>query len=179
MNRSSLLRSTLVTCATLVANAYIVIDANAADAACAAMIKQTLPRADLPYRVEQEMKIDGKVEKSKAVYIDGHMHVQNASGKWIRTQKPVDPKAVEALALQTSRECKVTGTETIGGAKMNVWTVKSVTPFSSGLTTSRTWIGAADGRVYRQVTDELDQRIFYDNVTAPPASDIIQPKKRK
>jgi hypothetical protein len=139
----------------------------AADAACVAMIKQTLPRPDLSYRVEQEMKVDGKVMKSKAVYIEGHMHVQNDNGKWIRTQKPVDPKAVEALALETTRECKVTGTDTINGMKMNVWTVKSVTPFEKGVTTSRTWIGAADGRVYRQLMDEMDQRIYYDNVVKP------------
>jgi hypothetical protein len=142
-------------------------NSHAADAACAAMIKQTLPRPDLPYRVEQEMKIDGNIMKSKAVYIEGHMHVQGENGKWIRTQKPVDPKAVEALALQSSRECKITGTDTIGGMKMNVWTVKSVTPFEKGMTTSRAWIGAVDGRTYRQVTDELDQRIFYDNVVKP------------
>jgi hypothetical protein len=140
---------------------------HAADAACAAMIKQTLPRPELPYRVEQEMKIDGKILKSKAVYIEGHMHVQSESGKWIRTQKPVDPKAVEALALETTRECKITGSDVLNGMKMNVWTVKSVTPFEKGVSTSRTWIGATDGRTYRQVTDELDQRIFYDNVVKP------------
>jgi hypothetical protein len=149
------------------AASLVASNSHAADAVCAAMIKQTLPRPELPYRVEQEMKIDGKIEKSKAVYIEGHMHVQGANGKWIRTQKPVDPKAVESLALQTSRECKITGSEIVGGMKMNVWTVKSVTPFEKGVSTHRTWIGAADGRVYRQLTDDLDQRIFYDNVVKP------------
>jgi hypothetical protein len=169
--RCSALSVALVsTCSLSIANSH------AADAACAAMIKQTLPRPELPYRVEQEMKIDGKVAKSKAVYIEGHMHVQSENGKWIRTQKPVDPKAVEAMALQTSRECKITGTDTIGGMKMNVWTVKSVTPFEKGMSTSRTWIGAADGRTYRQVTDELDQRIFYDNVVKP---EIEAPKAKR
>ncbi len=149
---------------------------HAADPACAAMIKQTLPRPDLPYRVEQEMKIDGKIEKSQAVYIEGHMHVKQGEGRWIRTQKPVDLKAVEAVALQTSRECKITGTDMIGGMKMNVWTVKSVTPFEKGVSTSRTWIGAVDGRVYRQLTDELDQRILYDNVVKPEIE--VQGSKR-
>jgi hypothetical protein len=158
------------------AASLVASNSHAADAACAAMIKQTLPRPDLPYRVEQEMKIDGKIEKSKAVYIEGHMHVQRENGKWIRTQKPVDPKAVEALALQTSRECKITGSDTINGMKMNVWTVKSVTPFEKGMTTSRAWIGAVDGRVYRQVTDELDQHIFYDNVVKP---EIEEKKSRR
>lgn len=55
----------------------------------------------------------------------------------------------------------------LGSMKMNVWTVKSVTPFEKGVSSSRTWIGAADGRVYRQLTDEMDQRIFYDNVVKP------------
>lgn len=149
---------------------------HAADAACAAMIKLTLPRPDLPYRVEQEMKIGGDVMKSQAVYIEGYMHVKQEGGKWIRTQKPVDAKAVEALALETARECKITGTETIGGMKMNVWTVKSVTPFEKGVTTSRAWIGAADGRTYRQVTNEMDQRIFYDNVVKP---DVDAPRSKR
>jgi hypothetical protein len=148
----------------------------AADAACAAMIKMTLPRPELPYRVEQEMKIDGKIEKNQAVYIEGYMHVKRGDGTWMRTQKPVDPKAVEALALDTTRECTITGVDTIGGMKMNVWTVKSVTPFEKGVSTHRTWIGAADGRAYRQLTSDMDQRIFYDNVVKP---DIVEPKPRR
>jgi hypothetical protein len=158
------------------ATPFVASTALAADAVCAAMIKQTLPRPDLPYRVEQEMKFDGKVEKSQAVYIEGHMHTKQGNGKWIRTQKPIDPKAVEALALQTTRECKITGSETINGMKMNVWTVKSTTPFEKGVTVHRTWIGAADGRVYRQLTDELDQRIFYDNVVKPEI-EVRKPKR--
>lgn len=147
--------------------AALSVNAHAADATCVAMIKQTLPRADLPYRAEQEVLVEGKTVKNQAVYIEGYMHVKPENGKWIRTQKPVDPKAVEALALETTRECKLTGSEIVGGMKMNVWTVKSSTPFDKSITTSRTWIGASDGRVYRQSSEGLEQRIFYDNVVKP------------
>jgi hypothetical protein len=151
--------------------ATISVNAHSADATCIAMIKQTLPRPDLPYRVEQDMLIDGKVVKNQAVYIEGYMHVKPENGKWIRTQKPVDPKAVEALALETTRDCKLTGSEIVGGMKMNVWTVKSTTPFDKSITTSRTWIGAADGRVYRLSSQGLEQRIYYDNVIKPEVAE--------
>lgn len=117
---------------------------HAADATCAAMIKQTLPRPDLPYLAEQELLVDDKSVKNQAVYIEGSMHVKAENGKWIRTQKPVDPKAVESLALETTRDCKLTGSEIVG-----------------------TWIGAPDGRAYRQSSDGLEQRIYYDNVIKP------------
>ncbi len=151
--------------------AAISVDAHAADATCVAMIKQTLPRVDLPYRAEQEILVEGKTVKNQAVYIEGYMHVKAENSKWIRTQKPVDPKAVEALALETTRECKLTGSEIVGGMKMNVWTVKSTTPFDKSITTSRTWIGAADGRVYRQRSEGFEQRIYYDNVIKPEVED--------
>ncbi len=164
MNRTNFLASAVVLSHFVAA---IGITAHAADATCVAMIKQTLPRPDLPYRAEQDIVVEGKVVKNQAVYIEGHMHVRAENGKWIRTQKPVDPKAVEALALETTRECKLTGSEIVGGMKMNVWTVKSTTPFDKSITTSRTWIGAADGRVYRQSSEGLEQRIYYDNVIKP------------
>ena len=55
--------------------------------------------------------------------------------------------------------------------KMNVWTVKSTAPFDKSITTSRTWIGAADGRVYRQRSEGFGQRIYYDNVIKPEVED--------
>lgn len=164
MNRTNFLASAVVLSYCVAA---ISITAHAADAACVAMIKQTLPRPELPYRAEQDILVEGKTVKNQAVYIEGYMHVKAENGKWIRTQKPVDPKAVEALALETTRECKLTGSEIVGGTKMNVWTVKSTTPFDKSITTSRTWIGAADGRVYRQSSQGLEQRIYYDNVIKP------------
>ena len=147
--------------------AVVGVNAHAADANCVAMIRQTLPRVDLPYRAEQDILVEGKTVKNQAVYIEGYMHVKPENGKWIRTQKPVDPKALEALALETTRDCKLTGAEIVGGMKMNVWTVKSTTPFDKSITTSHTWIGASDGRVYRQSSAGFEQRIYYDNVIKP------------
>ena len=164
MNRSFFLASAVVLIQCLAA---IGVNAQAADATCIAMIKQTLPRADLPYRAEQELLVEGKTIKNLAVYIGGYIYVKPENSKWIRTQQPVDPKAVEALALETTRDCKLTGSEIVGGMKMNVWTVKSISPFDKSITTSRTWIGAADGRVYRQSAGGMEQRIYYDNVIKP------------
>ena len=87
------------------------------------------------------------------------MPVKAENCKWIRTQKPVDPKAVESLERETTRECKFTVSEIVRGMKMNVWTVKSGTLVDKSLTTSRTWIGAADIRVYRQSSEGLEQRV--------------------
>ena len=95
------------------------------------------------------------------------MPVKAENGKWIRTQKPVDPKAVESLARETTRECKFTGSEIVRGMKMNVWTIKSGTLVDKSLTTSRAWIGAADIRVYRQSSEGLGQRVYYDNMIKP------------
>lgn len=155
--------------------AAISLNAHAVDANCAAMIKLTLPRADVPYRAEQDIVVEGKTVKNQAVYIEGYMHVKSENGKWVRTKNPVDPKAVEALALETTRDCKLTGNEIVGGVKMNVWTVKSSAPFDKSVTSSRTWIGANDGRVYRQSSEGFEQRIYYDNVTKPL---IEEPRRR-
>lgn len=81
MKINGLLGSSSVAASLFCAATLGINSVHAADAACAAMIKQTLPRPDLPYRVEQEMKIDGVVMKSQAVYIEGYMHVKQGAGK--------------------------------------------------------------------------------------------------
>ena len=135
------------------------------------------PRADLPYRVEQDIKVDGKIKTNHAVYIDGYVHVRADNGQWMRVA--VNPKAVEALALETTRECKLTASDTVGGMKMNVWTIKTISPvdpLGREHLTSRVWIGSLDGRVYRQKSDDFEQRIAYDNVVK---SDVTEPKSRQ
>lgn len=141
------------------------------------------PRADLPYRVEQDIKVDAKIKTNHAVYIDGYVHVRADNGQWMRVA--VNPRAVEALALETTRECKLTASDTVGGMKMNVWTIKTINPvdplgrLGRGLLTSRAWIGSLDGRVYRQKSDDFEQRIFYDNVVKPDVTEPTPSQKTK
>jgi hypothetical protein len=151
------------------------------DASCNAYIEATTPKPDRPYRVQQTIKIDGREMKSEAVYIKNTIYTKSpemAGGKWMRTPMP-DLKETIALAKKTTSRCTVSGVDTLDGKPMKVWTSFATTPFEPKPSQWKTWIGAADGRVYRQASDGFDQRIFYDNVVEPPASEIAQPRKRK
>lgn len=153
----------------------------AQDVSCAAYIDSTTPKPDRPYRVQQTMKLDGTEMKSEAVYINNTIYTRSpdaAGGKWRATPMP-DLKEAIAVAKKTTSRCSMTGVDTLDGKPMKVWTSYSTTPFEPKPSQWKTWIGAADGRVYRQMSDGIDQRIFYDNVAAPAASEIAQPRKRK
>jgi hypothetical protein len=54
-----------------------------------------------------------------------------------------------------------------------------VTPFDPKPVEWKAWVGAADGRVYRQSSAGFEQRIAYDKVAAPYPSDIAQPRKKR
>jgi hypothetical protein len=153
----------------------------AQDASCNAYIDATIPKPDRPYRVQQTMKIDGREMKSDAVYINNIIYTKTSEmsdGKWRATPMP-DLKSTIEVAKKTTSRCSVTGVDTLDGKPMKVWTSFATTPFEAKPSQWKTWIGALDGRVYRQTSDDFDQRIFYDNVSAPPASEIAQPRKRK
>jgi hypothetical protein len=153
----------------------------AQDASCAAYIEATTPKPDRPYRVQQTMKVDKSEMKSEAVYINNVIYTKSPQfpdGKWRATPMP-DLKEAIATAKKTTSRCSVTGVDTLDGKPMKVWTSYATTPFEPKPSQWKTWIGAIDGRVYRQASDGIDQRIFYDNVSAPAASDVAQPRKRK
>jgi hypothetical protein len=153
----------------------------AQDPSCSAYIEATVPKPNAPYRVQQLMKIDGAEMKSEAVYINNVIYTkspQYPDGKWRATPVP-DLKDAIAMAKKTTSRCSVTGVDSLDGKPMKVWTSYATTPFESKPSQWKTWIGVTDGRVYRQTSDGFDQRIFYDNVVAPPANEIAQPRKRK
>jgi hypothetical protein len=153
----------------------------AQDASCAAYIDATTPKPDRPYRVQQTIKIDKSEMKNEAVYINNTIYTRSSDapgGKWNATPMP-DLKEAIAMAKKTTSRCSVTGVDTLDGKPMKVWTSYATTPFEPKPSQWKTWIGASDGRVYRQASDGIDQRIFYDNVSAPAAGDVAQPRKRK
>ncbi len=153
----------------------------AQDASCAAYIDATTPKPDRPYRVQQTIKLDGNEMKSEAVYINNTIYTRSpdaAGSKWRATPMP-DLKEAIAMAKKTTSRCSMTGVDALDGKPMKVWTSYATTPFEPKPSQWKTWISATDGRVYRQSSDGIDQRIFYDNVSAPAASDMAQPRKRK
>jgi hypothetical protein len=159
----------------------LVACAAAQDPSCAVYIEATVPKPNAPYRVQQSIKLDGTEMKSEAVYINNVIYTKSPQfpdGKWRATPVP-DLKETIAMAKKTTSRCSVTGVDTLDGKPMKVWTSFATTPFESKPSQWKTWIGATDGRVYRQSSVDFDQRIFYDNVSAPPASEIAQPRKRK
>jgi hypothetical protein len=156
-------------------------EAVAQDASCAAYIEATVPKPNAPYRVQQTMKVAGTEMKTEAVYINNVIYTKSPQfpdGKWRATPVPDLKESIE-MAKKTTSRCSVTGVDTLDGKPMKVWTSYATTPFEAKPSQWKTWIGAVDGRVYRQTSDGFDQRIFYDNVAAPPASEIAQPRKRK
>ncbi len=176
MNPVSRLALTCALAATLAPTSVL-----AQDASCAAYIEATTPKPDRPYRVQQTMKFDGAELKSEAVYINNTIYTRSpdaAGGKWRATPMP-DLKEAIAMAKKTTSRCSMTGVDALDGKPMKVWTSYATTPFESKPSQWKTWIGATDGRVYRQTSDGIDQRIFYDNVSAPAASDVAQPRQRK
>lgn len=153
----------------------------AQDPSCTRYLELTAKKPDRPYRVNQTIAIDGAKQQNEAVYIDGTIYTKQGdskAGKWIATPVPDFKEAIE-MAKKTTSKCTMSGTELLGGVPTQVWTSYAATPFEPKPVQWKTWIGVADGRVYRQASEGVDQRYFYDNVVAPPASEVAQPRKRK
>lgn len=147
-----------------------------ADPSCDKLIDATTPKPDLPYRVSQTIMIQGKAEVSEAVFIDRVLYVQTA-GKWRSLPMP-DVKQTIQVAKDSTSQCVAGGTELVGTTPTRVWTSRVKTPFSEKAVQWKTWIGVADGRVYRQQTQDYEQRIFYDNVMAPVVEPTATRRKR-
>ncbi|TAG02654.1 MAG: hypothetical protein EAZ43_08670 [Betaproteobacteria bacterium] len=155
--------------------------AMAQDTSCNAYIDATIPKADRPYRVNQSIVVDGTKMESEAVYINNVIYTRSpemAKGKWVATPMP-DLKSTIEMAKKSTTRCKVSGADVMGGVPMKVWTSYAVTPFDPKPVEWKTWVGAADGRVYRQSSAGFEQRIAYDKVAAPDAADIAQPRKKR
>jgi len=140
---------------------------HAADPACAALIAATMPKPELPYRVRMTMKMDGKPTVMESVYINNTIYTRQAGEPtWNRTVIK-DMKALATLAADTLSGCSAGGVELVGATPTRVWTTRSVDPFTKKPMTHKVWVGVADSRVYRQVVDDIEQIISYDNVVAP------------
>lgn len=156
--------------ATVVASATLCLatTTSAADVSCAAMIEATMPKPSAPYRGTQSIALaGGKTMDNKMVYIGGTMYMQIAgSTTWLGT--PVgDLKVLAAETAKLTSNCKAGATELVGSTPTRVWTSQIKSPIDGALSEQKLWIGVNDGRVYRQKTADLDQRLFYDNVVAP------------
>jgi hypothetical protein len=177
------IRSNAVTkIAVSVAAAFLMQSAAVAqDSSCNAYIDATIPKPDRPYRVNQSMLVGGTKMESEAVYINNMIYTRSpdmAKGKWVATPMP-DMKSTIEMAKKSTSGCKVSGADVIGGVPMKVWTSYAVTPFDPKPVEWKTWVGAADGRVYRQSSSGFEQRIAYDKVVAPDPADIAQPRKKR
>lgn len=127
------------------------------------------------------MVLEGKKMESEAVYVGNVIYTRSpemAKGKWVATPMP-DLKSAIDMAKKSTTRCSVSGADAINGIPMKVWKSFAVTPFDPKPVEWKTWIGAADGRVYRQSSAGFDQRISYDNVVAPDPSEIAQPRKKR
>ena len=133
-----------------------------------AKIEATIPKPNAPYRGTQSIALaGGKTMDNKMVYIGGTMYMQIAgSTTWLGT--PVgDLKVLAAETAKLTSNCKAGATELVGSTPTRVWTSQIKSPIDGALSEQKLWIGVNDGRVYRQKTADLDQRLFYDNVVAP------------
>jgi hypothetical protein len=140
----------------------------ATDASCTAMIEATIPKPSAPYRGTQSIALGGgKTMENKMIYIGGTMHMQIA-GSTTWTAAPVgDLKTLAAETAKLTSRCVAGATELMGTTPTRVWTSQIKSPVDSSLSEQKLWIGVADGRVHRQKTTSLDQRLYYDNVVAP------------
>jgi hypothetical protein len=140
----------------------------AADASCTAMIEATIPKPSAPYRGTQSIALQGgKTMENKMVYIGATMYMQiEGSTTWSGT--PVgDLKVLVAETAKLTSNCKAGATELIGSTPTRVWTSQIKSPVVGSMSEQKLWIGIADGRVHRQKTADVDQRLYYDNVVAP------------
>lgn len=163
------------------ATACFIAPVRAADSSCNAYIDATVPKPDRPYRINQTMLVGGTKMESEGVYINNMIYTRSpemAKGKWVATPMP-DLKSSIDMAQRTTTRCSVTGADLINGVPMKVWTSYAVTQFDPKPVEWKTWIGALDGRVYRQSAAGFEQRIAYDTVAAPDPSEIAQPRKKQ
>ncbi|MBL8309284.1 MAG: hypothetical protein JNL19_02575 [Burkholderiales bacterium] len=155
--------------------------ATAQDSSCTRYIELTARMSDRPYRALQTITMGSQKMQSEAIHVDGTLYTRQGdakTGKWMATPVP-DLKASIELARKTTSKCAVSGTEMIDGVTTQVWISYATTPFEPKPVQWKTWIGTGDGRIYRQASEGFDQRYVYSNVTAPPASEIVQPRKKK
>lgn len=148
----------------------------AADPSCDKLLQASAFKPQVPYRVSQTMAVDGKAEVSEAVYIDGKLYSQIA-GKWRAMPMPDMADSIN-VARETTRQCVAGSTELLGTTPTRVWTSQVKTQFDDKHVQWKTWIGVADGRIYRQQSPGFDQRIYYDNVVAPQVAPAADKKKR-
>ncbi|RYF43434.1 MAG: hypothetical protein EOO25_03230 [Comamonadaceae bacterium] len=148
----------------------------AADPSCDKLLQASAFKPGVPYRVSQTMTVDGKAEVHEAVYIDGKLYSQIA-GKW-RVMPIPDMADASKVARETTRQCVAGGTELLGTTPTRMWTSQVKTQFDDKPVQWKTWVGVADGRLYRQQSQGFDQRIFYDNVVAPAVAPATEKKKR-
>jgi hypothetical protein len=148
--------------------AFLSAPSFAADASCTAMIEATLPKPNAPYRGTQSIALGGgKTMENKMIYIGGTMHMQIA-GSTTWTATPVgDLKTLTAETAKLTSRCVAGVTELMGTTPTRVWTSQIKSPIDGSLSEQKLWIGVADGRVHRQKTTSVDQRLYYDNVVAP------------
>lgn len=148
----------------------------AADPSCDKLLEASAFKREVPYRVSQTMTVDGKAEVSEAVYVDGKLYSQIA-GKWRAMPVPDMADALK-IARETTRQCVAGGIELLGAVPTRVWTSQVKTQFDDKPAQWKTWVGVADGRLYRQQSQGFDQHIRYDNVVAPAVAPAADKKKR-
>jgi hypothetical protein len=140
----------------------------AADASCTAMIEATIPKPNAPYRGTQSIALGGgKTMENKMIYIGGTMHMQIAGSTTWTAASVGDLKALTAETAKLTSRCEAGASELLGTTLTRVWTSQIKSPVDGSLSEQKLWIGVADGRVHRQKTASVDQRLYYDNVVAP------------
>lgn len=141
--------------------------AHAADPNCAPLIKATVPDPNFPYRVTSTMMIGGEPSVSESVVIGGNMYLLPAKAtEWTKVKMP-DTKVLAEQAQQSLISCTAGGAELVGTTPTRVWTTQTTNPVTNKPMANKVWIGVADGRVYRQKGDVVEQVISYTNISVP------------
>lgn len=143
----------------------------ALDSACDPLVKAS--EAKLAQEAWHSIT-ESKDVKVQAIKLKGEYFVE-FDGKWQKAPMDMDQAekaAIELIKSDTIKvtECKEEGSETLEGVEMSVFSYSSEMP-GSGLpkTTSKLYIGKADGLPYKTLLDEEGgvNTIKYKDISAP------------
>lgn len=113
-------------------------------------------------------RVEGHGETMELLRVDGRVWQRIGAEGW-KVSK-MGPAAFERAAHKAGSllaRCERTGSDRIDGVSTEVWRVTTKPLGGDAPTESRMWIGASDGRTYRNSGGGVETRIRYQGVEAP------------
>lgn len=113
-------------------------------------------------------RVKGQGEALELLRVDGRVWQRIGNEGW--TLSRMGPATFERAAHKAGSvlaRCERTGSDRVAGVVTEVWRVTTKPLGGSGPTESKMWIGASDGRTYRNSGAGVETTVRYEDVKPP------------